>query len=168
MRRVFMSVSAIACHIASASADVIPTVIPIISGQAGQAPLVMTVDGNTAHWSSPITGNMFVLQSGVTYKTAAYARWRVLWTDPAGTALLRLVVCDYGPSNCQPIAYLRNSTPGSSNIANDAADFSASFNTTIAAVNAGTSKQIGWQIYGDNSTPVTFYKINYELGFDSP
>jgi hypothetical protein len=121
--------------------------------------VTVTLPGDTYHWLSPVTGN--TVQLPQLFPIAGYARLRVMSTVQApNTAIFRVVVCDDGPDNIFPLAWLTNSRPGPGNISNDAIDFTAALNG-----HRPIQANLGWQMAGDNTHPVTIYNVRFEIGW---
>lgn len=140
---------------------VIPTVIQLLP----RSPYTMTVPGDNFYWPSPITAHQFHME-GVTYPRVSYALFRVQSSVVySNSALFRLSAWDSGPTNPTPLAWVTNAHPGGGNISSDSAYFT---NGLQQILDAGVPKNLGWQLAGDGTTPVTIYDVRLEIGWEVP
>ena len=150
----------------SAIAAIIPNVVELNLDKT-----TVVFSGGVYYDLSPFTTHTFQIRANLPLNLAQYAFWRLVWTAPAPqpgfeTGIVRLytqVPDSSGPKT--PIAYVHSSTmlnPGTNNVSNDAVDITSALNSFILS---GASGHIGWDISGDNSSPLTFYSSRLEIGW---
>jgi|RhiMethySRZTD1v2_1073278.scaffolds.fasta_scaffold10230_13 hypothetical protein len=139
-------------------------VVPVVYDLLPQAPVEMLVSGDEYHWASPVTNHIWVVnpEHGA-LPDVAYALMRIQSrVETSESALFRLAAYDSGPSNPIPLAWLRNSHPGEGRISSDGVYFEAGLRQILAL---NQYKQLGWQMAGDSTHPVTIFDVRLEIGW---